>query len=254
MRDEKIQAMLFGNMQDRTVSSRGWTCPGDRWIAAYVDGVLGKRRKALLEFHLSACPRCRLLVADVVRVQRHLDLTQVPVALIRKAVGAVQRDPPSWRWIWVPVGALVSIALMAALAIVFREPGQVIVLSPPTVSAPFIAKSEPVAAPKSAVRDILRKPPSSDPVPTILFPAPNSVFKNDLMQFRWKPISKARYYTVRVVRSDGDLVSEGQTEKSTWQLPPEIAMKEGSYFVWVTADLADGRTAKSPPVRFLLKK
>jgi hypothetical protein len=76
----------------------------------------------------------------------------------------------------------------------------------------------------------------------------------NLVEFRWKPVSGSRYYGVRVVRSDGDVVWEGQTEKSTWRLPSDVALKEDSYFVWVTANLADGGIAKSAPLKFLVKR
>jgi len=83
---------------------------------------------------------------------------------------------------------------------------------------------------------------------------PDSVIRGDRLQIRWKPISQSRYYGIRVVTSDGDLVWENQTEKVTSWLPSDVALKEGSYFVWVTANFADGRIAKSPPVRFVVKK
>ena len=254
MTDEELPEMLFGNRRNHTLPSRGWVCPGDLRIAAYADGVLGKRKTELLELHLASCPRCRLIVADVVRAQRQLDTPQPPLELMRRAVGTVRQDSQSWRWIWVSVGALASIALVATLAVLSREPKQIIVISPPAPSAPYVAKSEPVEAPKASERDLVRKPQTTDTVPTILFPPPDSVVRGDLLKFRWRPISGSRYYGVRVVKSDGDVVWEDQTEKSTSHPPSDIALTEGSYFVWVTANLADGRIAKSPPVRFLVKR
>jgi len=67
-------------------------------------------------------------------------------------------------------------------------------------------------------------------------------------------ISHARSYEIRIVASDGDLVWEGQTETSSLRLPPGVALKDGSYFVWITAYLQDGRSAKSSPVPFLIKR
>jgi hypothetical protein len=182
-------------------------------------------------------------------------LPQPPSELMRNAVGMVRQAPPSWRRIWVPVGALAIIVLASTLAVVFRNPGRVIVLSPPvSPPGPVVAKSEAVAVPKEPVRDIVRKPRTTDPVPDILSPLPDSVVRGDRLEIRWKPISQSRYYEVRVVTSEGDLVWDNQTQKSTLRLPSDLALKEGSYFVWVTANLADGRIAKSPPVRFLVKR
>jgi hypothetical protein len=217
--------------------------------------VLDVRRKARLEDHLADCPHCRLIVADVIRAQMQLNLPEPPHELMRKAVRTALQGPPSWGRIWVPLGALASIVLVGTLAVVFRDPGRAIVFSPPALPpAPVIAKSEAVAVPREPVRDIIRKPRTTDPVPTILSPVPDSVVRGDRLQIRWKPISQSRYYGVRVVTSDGDLVWDNQTEKVTLSLPSAVALKEGSYFVWVTANLADGRIAKSPPVRFLVKQ
>ena len=255
MNDEGLAAMLFENGRNQNLSIRRWRCPGDHLIAAYADGVLDERRKARLEGHLVDCPHCRQIVADVIRAQRQLDLPEPPPELLRKAVGTALQGPPSWERIWVPLGALASIVIAGTLAVVFRDQGQLIVLSPHVPPpAPVIAKSEAVAVPREPLRDIIRKPRTRDPVPTVLFPMPDSVVRGDQLQIRWKPISQSRYYGVRVATSDGDLVWEDHTEKSTLRLPSAVALKEGSYFVWVTANLADGRIAKSPPVRFLVKQ
>jgi hypothetical protein len=255
MNDEDLAAMLFENGRNQKLPIRGWACPADHLIAAYADGALDERSKARLEEHLADCPHCRLIVADVIRAQMQLDLPEPPHELMRKAVGTALQGPASWGRIWVRLGALASIVLVGTLAVVFRDPGQVIVLSPPALPpAPVIAKSEAVAVPREPVHDIIRKPRTTDPVPTILFPMRNSVVKSDRLQIRWKAIPQSQYYGIRVVTSDGDLVWDNQTEKSTLWLPSDAALKEGSYFVWVTANLADGRIAKSPPVRFLVKQ
>jgi hypothetical protein len=255
MTEEDLAAMLFENGRNQDLSIRGWACPGDHSIAAYADSALDERTKARLEVHLAGCPHCRLIVADVMRAQRQVDLPQPPSELMRNAVGMVRQAPPSWRRIWVPVGALAIIVLASTLAVVFRNPGRGIVLSPPvSPPGPVVAKSEAVAVPKEPVRDIVRKPRTTDPVPDILSPLPDSVVRGDRLEIRWKPISQSRYYEVRVVTSEGDLVWDNQTQKSTLRLPSDLALKEGSYFVWVTANLADGRIAKSPPVRFLVKR
>jgi hypothetical protein len=73
------------------------------------------------------------------------------------------------------------------------------------------------------------------------------------LKFNWKPVLRSRYYKINVVTSDGDLLWEGQTEKSTLHLPSDVVLKRGTYFAWITAYLADGRVAKSSPVRFVIK-
>jgi len=125
---------------------------------------------------------------------------------------------------------------------------------PPSPSPPLIAKSEPAVAPRIPVREIVRKNTSEEPLPSIVLPRPDSVVTRERLKFAWKPIPHSRYYEVRVVTTDGDLVWEGQTEKSDLQPPSDVALQNGSYFVWITAYLADGRVAKSSPVKFVVKR
>lgn len=72
--------------------------------------------------------------------------------------------------------------------------------------------------------------------------------------FTWTTISQSRHYEVRVVRSDGEPVWKGETEKPAMQLPAYLHLQDGVYFVWITASLDDGHTAKSPPVRFQVRR
>ena len=244
--------MLIG--ADHGLPRRKWTCPSDPTIAAYVDGVLGRFGTRWIEFHLSSCQRCRLLVAEVVKAERQTELSQPPVALVQRAIGMAEVRPAPRRWVWVPAAATAATVLfvIAVVTFSFHRPEQLAIRVPAAPSAPLIAKSEPVIMP-GAVPDIVRKKRTAELSPTMISPRPDSVVGQRL-QFRWNPLSHARDYEVRVASSDGDLVWAGQTEKSTLQLPSHIALRNGWYFAWVTADLADGGTAKSPPVRFLIKR
>lgn len=251
---EDSPMVLLGSGSDQSRLSRSWLCPSDHTIAAYTDGVLGKRKKLWVEFHLARCQRCRLVVADVVKAQREADLPLPPAQLIRKAEGVVGPKTVRRRWVWAPAGALAGIALLAAFTGIWRKLEQLNFPSPLAPPGPLIAKSEPAPAPKAAVRDIVRGPQSAKMLPTILFPHPGSVIRGESLQFRWKPISQSRHYQVRVVRSDGDLAWEGETEKSALQVPSDVAVQDGSYFVWITALLENGQVVKSPPVRFQIKR
>ncbi len=104
------------------------------------------------------------------------------------------------------------------------------------------------------MREFLRKPRNAEPVPVILSPQPGSTVSGEALRLSWKSLSQSRNYQVRIVKSDGDLIWEGETEKSALQVPANVALKDGSYFVWITAYLQDGRIAKSAPVRFLIKR
>ncbi len=251
--EEDLPVMLFEREPDDAQLSRKWSCPGDQTIAAYVDGVLKKYRRAWVEFHLSGCQRCRVLVADIVKAQRESDLPVPSLHVMQKAMDLQERRPGSPRWDWAPAGALAGIALLAVIAVVFRKPQQLAVVAP-VPAAPLVVKSEPTPVLHPEVRDTVRKPRTAELLPTLLSPQAGGVMNSDRLQFRWKPVPQSRNYEVRLVRSDGDLVWEGQTDKSALQLPSDVTVEDGAYFVWITAYLEDGRTAKSAPVRFLMKR
>ena len=251
--EKDLRIMLSEHGPDQILLNRKWSCPGDHTISAYTDGVLGTYKRRWVEFHLASCQRCRVLVADVLKAERDTDLPSPPSYLVRKAISSIEPRPVSSRWVWAPVGALAGIAILAVLTVLFRKPEPLVVLSPSTPSAPLVAKSEPVRTPRTPLRDVVRKPSIPELLPTILVPKPGSVMSSDRLQFKWRPISQSRNYEVKVVKSDGDLVWQGQTDKSALHVP-DLALENGSYFVWITAYLEDGRTAKSKPVRFLVKR
>jgi len=251
--EENLPIMFFEREPDQTLLSRKLSCPGDHTIAAYADRALSKYRRAWVEFHLSRCERCRLVIADVVKAERESDQS-LPPQVIQKAMGLAGRRIAPRRWVWAPVGALAAIALLAIVTVVLRKPQQLVVVPPPAPAASLVAKSEPPPVLHRLVKDVVRKRTNPELLPTILSPQTDSVMHRDRLQFRWKSIPHSRNYEVRVVRTDGDLVWESQADKSAAQLPTDVSLEDGSYFVWITAYLEDGRIAKSAPVRFSVKR
>ena len=252
MAEEDLRSMFNRGGRDLP-PGRKWSCPGEEMIAAYADGALRNIRKTWVEFHLAGCQRCRLLVAGVIKARREVDLPLPPEEVRWNAIGAEGRRSPPRRWIWVPVGALAVLALLAVATIFLRKPDLLIVRSP-SPSVPLVAKSEPTAPLRAPVRDIERTSRSTDLVPSVLLPQADSVIRRERLHFGWNAVPHSRYYEVRLVTSDGDLVWEGQTEKPELQPPSDLVVRDGSYFVWITAYLADGRTAKSSPVKFGVKR
>jgi hypothetical protein len=104
------------------------------------------------------------------------------------------------------------------------------------------------------VKNLVRKYATPELLPTIISPQSGTIMRGERLQFRWEPIPQSRNYEVHVVRADGDLVWKRQTDKSALQLPAEVSLEDGSYFVWITAYLENGRTTKSAPVRFLVQR
>ncbi len=246
--------VLFGWRSNESKLKRDSWCPSDAMIAAYTDGVVGKRRRSWVELHLARCVRCRLLVADVIKAQRQSVLPAAPSALVAQAVALVGTRSASRKWTWAPVGALAAILLVAALDLTVRRPEQLILQSAPALPAPVIAKTESAPILKTPAPEIVRGLRTAEGQVDVLYPPTESVIHGEPLQFRWKPIPHARSYEVRVVKADGDLVWENEAEKSPLQMPADVALKNGSYFVWITAFLENGRTAKSVPVPFQVKR
>jgi Putative zinc-finger len=251
MGDENFRAMRFERSDNPP--TRRWTCPDDLTIAAFVDDALSQARKAAVERHLSECERCRVIVADVVKLQREVELPVTPFELARRTVQFAPAVSARPHWIWAPAAAVALIVLITVILSLLRQPQKLLVASPPPPSAPMIAKAEPLDSRNRPRHEILRKPQLSEALPLVLSPRLDSAVVRENLKFNWKPVSRSRYYKVSVVTSDGDLLWEGQTEESSLHLPSEVVLKSGAYFVWITAYLADGRVAKSSPVRFVIK-
>jgi len=252
MGEDNFPAMRSESSENQP--TRRWMCPDDQTIAAYVDDALSQTRKARVKLHLSKCERCRLIVADVVKLQRELELPIPPSELARKTAQFASTVSAPFGWIWAPAAAVALIFLITVTISLLREPEKLLVASPPPPSAPMIAKAEPLTLRNRPLHEILRKPRLSEALPVILSPRWDNTVAREQLEFNWTPVSRSRYYEISIVTSDGDLLWEGQTEKSVLHLPSEVVlMRRGSYFVWVTAYLADGRVARSSPVRFVVK-
>ena len=251
--EEDLTVMLFEREPDDVQLSRKWSCPADHTIASYADDVLNKYGRAWVEFHLSGCQRCRVLVADIVKSRRESDESMPPLHVMQKAMDLGERHFASSRWVWAAAGALAGIAFLAIATVVVRKPEQLVIVAP-VPAAPLVATSEPAPMLHTQRRDIVRQPLAAELLPTLLSPRSGAITTSDRLHFRWKPIPQSRNYEVRLARSDGDLIWEGETDKSALQLPSEVTVEDGAYFVWITAYLEDGRVAKSAPVRFLIKR
>ena len=233
---------------------RRWTCPTDYAIAAYVDGGLREETKRRLESHLAKCERCRLIVADVVKLQRDIELPHPPLAVRNKALPFPPRLLIGSRWIWVPAAAMALMVFVAVFVIWRRGLQKPALMGPAAPSAPMVAKVEPVTPEKAPVREITRQPVIPSIVPVIISPSQDSTVERDRLEFSWKPLSRTSHYEITVVTSDGDLFWSGHTANSRLRLPSTVVLKSGSYFVWVTAYRTDGQIAKSSPVRFVIDR
>lgn len=85
----------------------------------------------------------------------------------------------------------------------------------------------------------------------LIFPREGSVLPHSEVEFRWKSVRGSHFYEIRVVTAEGDVVWEGRVETTRARLPDNIELVPGrEYFVSVRAYLPEGKTLKSPTVRF----
>jgi hypothetical protein len=230
---------------------RRWNCPSEEMLASYLDGAMGSEGRGRIESHLVDCEYCRSLVADVVRLQR-FDAAPLPLDLTQKAIALVAPKSRRPRWILWPAAAMAGTAFVVIATFMLRSPQQLIVPSPSAPAAPVIAKSEPAPTVRRPDRDIVRKLAPTSLSPILIFPKRDSVVAREQLEFKWKPVPRSRYYDIHVVTSDGDMVWAGQSDRVVLKLPGDLTLKDGPYFVWISAYLDDGRVQKSAPVRFLV--
>ena len=231
-------------------TQRGWRCAGDGVIAAYLDGAVNAADRNWIESHLADCEYCRSLVADVVTMQR-LNPSAIPLGLTQLAVALVApRARHGRRWILLPAATTAGVAFVVIATLMLRSPQQLIMPAPSAPAAPVIAKSEPAPNLSPRVADMVRKLRSADALPSVVFPKPDKVVTRDRLEFTWKAVPRSRYYEIHVVTPEGEPVWEAQSEAAFLKVPSDVTLNNGSYFVWISAYLDDGRLQKSAVIRF----
>ena len=251
MADEEFTFKYPQGDEGQGLSHRGWNCPRDEAITAYLDGVADGQVKMRIESHLADCEYCRSLVADVVRLQR-LDAAPLPLGLTQRAFALAAGKQRWTRWILLPTAAMAGTALVVIATLMLRSPQHLVVPSPSSPAAPVIAKSEPAPTVGQTSPDIVRKLAPTGLLPTLISPKQDNVVTLEQLEFKWKPVPHSRYYEVHVVTFEGEPVWEGQSDRAVLKFPVDLILKDGSYFVWILAHLEDGRVQKSAAVRFLV--
>ena len=225
-------------------------CPGNHILAGYLDGGLDEAATRRIESHLADCAACRGLVGDVVTMQR-LEATPLPLGLKRRAIASTAPSRTVPRWVLIPATAAgLTVALIVVVLI--RGPRNEISLISRSPVAPVVAKSETPTEPGGAAPNIVRKSAPSESLPALIFPGDGRVVRPSELILKWKVVPHARYYEIHVVTSEGDPVWQNDSERTDAKLSPDITLKDGTYFVWITAYLDDGRVQKSTPVRLVV--
>jgi len=228
----------------------GLNCPGNDILAGYVDGGLDEVARRRTESHLADCAACRSLVVDVVTMQR-LEATPLPLGLKQRAIASTAPSRTVPRWVLIPATAA-GLTVVLLVVVLIRGPRNEISLMSRSPVAPVVAKSETPTAPGGAAPNIVRKSAASESLPALIFPADGKVVRPSELILKWKVVPHARYYEIHVVTSEGDPVWQNDSERTDAKLSPDITLKDGTYFVWITAYLDDGGIQKSTPVRFVV--
>jgi hypothetical protein len=226
----------------RAGAQRGWRCPDEVRLAAFVDGTLaGGVREAVAE-HLADCAFCCGQVGFLARASELGPLPAVPAALLALVQGEhaplVRRLRPA-----VALAAAVTVAAAALLLIGREHPWH-----PPGRFEPARATEAPQGAERTARNGLI---PAD--APQLLSPAEGEAVPRAALLLRWLPAPGALLYTVQIVDARGDVAFEGRTEGTMLVVPATAPLAPGRrYFAWVLAHLPSGATVRSPAVGFRL--
>ena len=239
--DELRSALKAGPAPAR----RGWRCPDDMRLAAFIDGRLEAKARGKVESHLAGCGFCLGQIAAAVQLAEAKP-AEVSEELVARAVSIVPRDAPAgssppWRW---ALAATATAGLVLVIVPMLRE------TRAPSSEGEPVATEQPAAAPTPEPRAV-RQLPSLGARPEIEFPREGASVSAQDLEFRWSPMEGTLFYEVSIVTSDGDIVWQGQADTPPLRLPPAVTLMPGrKYYVSVSAYLAEGKTVKSAPAGF----
>ena len=227
------------------IPKRGWRCPSEEKLAAYVDGSVSEAQRRTIEQHLADCDFCLKSVAGDVW-EGGQAAPRTPAWLRQKAEALVGQDvPKTGRWAWTLAPVLVGLLVVAVWVESPRKPSPSV---PPRLSgaSPGVTLPQTGATSSRQTRSI---EPQLEPL-RLLVPSSGAIVGQSGLQFEWTSLPHVSYYHVRVTRNDGELVWEARSVQSRAQAPSTLKFAPGSYFVWVACYLGDGRKFKSLPVAF----
>ncbi|MFS8085624.1 MAG: anti-sigma factor family protein [Acidobacteriota bacterium] len=272
---------LKGLLQDRRnlKLQRGWRCPDEMQLAAYVDEKLNGPARESVEAHVADCDYCLSQVSFIAQSTGWTDSIEVPAPLLARARNLVPQKETSagkWRWQWVAATAASACVILLIALIAFypkrqdtlttsgdpliaqrHEPEMV---APPQVTT---ANSQPRPAPTYSTQKPKLPEPSTPPVrggpgesaPRVIFPRNGATLRRDQLLFRWEPFAEAEFYEIRVVTAAGDPVFASNTEDTNLRVGSDLQLQAGAkYFGSVRAHLHEGKTTKSSLVSFIISR
>ena len=267
MDEQQLKQLL----QSRRSPRRGFGCPDENQLAAYVEGQLTAKVRSKLERHFSSCESCLDAIAFLAQSTELSDSEPVPAYVVARARGLVTTKRRGWRWEWAVATAAAACVLLVVSLIVFKsrvhdEPlvAQNVERSPAVVNTPTPEPPRPVPTRSASRTETNREQTPSvrganrsegEFKPRLLFPHEGSVVSRRELDCRWQAIPDAQSYTVRVSGLDGSLLVEEETKESRLKLNDDERFKnDGSYYLTVVAHLSNGRTVTSDLIKFRIAK
>jgi len=216
-------------------AARGPSCPGDAELASYLDGVLERDESRHIESHLAECRRCRSAAAAVVRVQAEVEtLESAPDLLLARAEKLIRSNPKR---------KFRGAAAWAAAATVVLALGLVAIMRSPVTD-----RAGESMNPTTRQSRFIEHPPI---VPKISLPAEDALVSARGLSVHWTDVPGTRYYELRIVDDDGDVVLKERVTGTVWSPTADLALKPGAdYFVRVDAYLDDAKPISSEHVMF----
>ena len=269
--DEKNLKELLQGRRSNAVR-RGWRCPDEIQLAAYVDSTLQGSARELVEKHVADCDFCLEQISFLVQAADQEASAEVPASALRRARDLAPRKSGSsgnwgWRWAAASAAAACLVLLVAFIALRFRtQPGVNAPSEPlvaqqhqPDIALPTTAPAISSPGPSPAVQKLKSAEPAAPEVrrpaqaqlPQVVFPRNGATLRRSEVDFRWAPFPDAVFYDIRVVTAAGDLVLESKTEDTHLRIADDVQLQPGAkYFVLVRAHLLQGHTVKSGTVSF----
>ena len=165
-----------------TAGNRGWRCPGDEMMAAYVEGRLDERGQARIQGHVASCEYCRKHAAALVRMAAEAP-PDVSPALIANAAALVNQGTaakPRHTWQWAAVASTAAVVSILAVAPMLRN------VRTPASAPSEVASSAP--PPTQYEPSGVRHVPAGALRPEMEFPLEGASVAPQGLEFRWTAI------------------------------------------------------------------
>ncbi len=224
-------------------------------LVAYADGRLEGKSQLQLERHLAECNHCLNELAFLLRAQEPAEECEVSPALLARARSLAETKPAfGWKpeWSWTALSAA-AVLLVLAVSLELRKPRVI-----PTSPVPAAVTSEkgastppPVVQPSAPAPPAVRNSQKRSAAPQLIFPPERAIISRKDVEFRWREVKGSIDYEILVVTAEGNVVWKTRTESTHARFPDNITLiPQKKYFVWVRADLPEGRAEKSAAVSF----